>query len=148
MFKCMALVAYTGVMAAIAWLVLLERKDWYIALNSLIYVYWLYRLSRMLWRIHYVEFDDDFLYVKRGRRQEELMIPLENIKDVEIKTVGGVYRVELYYEDVLGKDFYFKPSLFYPLNYRSRDELVFLLQDRIEQAKRRKRTMPANALTS
>lgn len=147
MFKGLALSAYMAMTLGLGWLMLANRNDWYMWLNAALYLYWFYRLAKILQRIYYVEFDVDFLYVRR-RGKQEVMIPLENIKDIDIKTIGGVYRVELFYEDVVGRVFYFKPSVLYPLNYRTRDELVFLLQEYIAKAKRRKQIIPANALTS
>ena len=50
------------------------------------------------------------------------MIPLENIKEVDIKSLGGVYEVELFNAEQLGKKFYFKPSLLYPFNLKKKDD--------------------------
>lgn len=50
------------------------------------------------------------------------MIPLENIKEVDIKSLGGVYEVELFNAEQLGKKFYFKPSLLYPFNFKKKDD--------------------------
>ena len=115
-------------------------------INVGLYGYFLYRLMKVTAKIYHVEFDDDFLYVLR--RGNDILIPLENVKSVEIKTFGGVYKIKLYYEDILGSYFYFKPSLIYPLNYRTKDELVDLLRTKIALAKKRKQPFPANALTS
>jgi hypothetical protein len=98
------------------------------------YGYLFYRLFRMSSKIEHVEFDDEFLYVIR--RKNDILIPLENIRSVEIKTLGGVYRVDLHFEDVMGSYFYFKPSLWYPLNHRKKDALVDVLRHRIDSAKR------------
>lgn len=97
-------------------------------------------------KVYRVEFDDEFLYViSKG---QDLLIPLENIKDIEMKTLGGMWRVDLFYKDVLGDYFYFKPSLIYPLNYKSKDALVNLLWKKIELAKMRKQEIQPNALQS
>lgn len=93
-----------------------------------------------------VEFDDEFLYVHR--KSVELLIPLENIKEIEIVSVGGVYRIDLYSPETFGDKLYFKPSLLYPLNYKSKDELVNLLWSKIEKAKNTSRPMVRNALHS
>lgn len=93
-----------------------------------------------------VEFDDEFLYVLQ--RGQDLLIPLENVKDIEMKTLGGMWRVDLFYTDAIGDHFYFKPSLLYPLNYKSKDALVNFLWQKIEAAKGKKQVMQANALHS
>jgi hypothetical protein len=101
--------------------------------NLLIYGYWLYSLIRILDKLKKVEFDDDYLYVIG--KTSDILIPLENIESVEIVTIGGVYKVNLYFEDSIGKYFYFKPSIFYPMNYQTKDRLVNLLRERINHAK-------------
>ena len=45
-------------------------------------------------KVYHVEFDDEFLYVIQ--KQQDILIPLENIKDVEIVSLGGVYKITLY----------------------------------------------------
>ncbi len=108
---------------------------------------WLfYLLIRTTAKLHRVEFDDEFLYVLR--KNQDLIIPLENIESVEIATIGGVYKVNLYHPDQLGKEFYFKQSLWYPLNYKRCDDLVNVLRRSIAQAKMRVRTIQPNALHS
>jgi hypothetical protein len=97
-------------------------------------------------KVFKVEFDDDYLYVLK--RTGDVLIPLENIKDIAMKTLGGMWRVELYYEDIIGNHFYFKPSLLYPLNYKSKDKLVNLLWEKIESAKRNRPRIQTNALHS
>ncbi len=97
-------------------------------------------------KVYKVEFDDEYLYVLK--RTGDVLIPLENIKDIEMKTLGGMWRVELYYEDIIGNHFYFKPSLLYPLNYKSKDRLVNLLWEKIELAKRKRPRIDTKALHS
>lgn len=97
-------------------------------------------------KVYKVEFDDEFLYVIK--KEHDLLIPLENIKDIEMKSLGGMWRVDLFYADVIGDHFYFKPSLLYPLNYKSKDTLVNLLWKKIEEAKRKKQVFQMNALQS
>ncbi len=97
-------------------------------------------------KVFKVEFDDDYLYIIK--RNQDILIPLENIKDIEMKSLGGMWRVDLMYADVIGDHFYFKPSLLYPLNFRSKDELVNLLWKKIEVAKTKKQYFSTNALTS
>lgn len=97
-------------------------------------------------KVFRVEFDDDYLYIIK--RKGDVLIPLENIKDIEMKTIGGMWRVDLYYEDIVGNHFYFKPSLLYPFNYKSKDKLVNLLWEKIELAKLRRPRIQTNALHS
>ncbi|MBL7871795.1 MAG: hypothetical protein JNM78_09310 [Cyclobacteriaceae bacterium] len=96
--------------------------------------------------VHRVEFDEEFLYVLQ--KGQDILIPLENIKEVEIKSLGGVYEVELFTPEQLGKKFYFKPSLLYPFNFKKKDSLVDILRSNINKAVRKKQHFQANALHS
>ena len=76
------------------------------------------------------------------------MIPLENIKEVDIKSLGGVYEVELFNAEQLDKKFYFKPSLLYPFNFKKKDELVNVLRSNINKVLQNKQHFQVNALHS
>ncbi len=97
-------------------------------------------------KVFKVEFDEDYLYVIK--KSGDVLIPLENIKDIEMKSLGGVWKVDLCYADIVGDHFYFKPSLLYPLNYKSKDKLVNLLWKKIELAKQKRPQVQTNALHS
>jgi hypothetical protein len=111
-----------------------------------VYGWILYLLIRMISKLHRVSFDDDFLYVYM--RKQDYIIPLENIESVEIESLGGVYKVNLYHPEQLGKEFYFKTSLLYPLNAKKMDALVNVLRKKIDLAKSRRQTFQRNALMS
>ncbi|MBL7876076.1 MAG: hypothetical protein JNL53_10450, partial [Cyclobacteriaceae bacterium] len=96
-----------------------QINNWFITGYFLFFVYLWIRMNR---NVHRVEFDDEFLYVIQ--KGQDILIPLENVKEVDIKTLGGVYEVELYQAEQLGKKFYFKPSLLYPFNFKKKDALV------------------------
>lgn len=114
--------------------------------NAGFFVYFFFRLMKMTSKLYRVEFDNDFLYVLL--KNQDMVIPLENIESVEISTVGGVYKVNLFHPEQLGDHFYFKMSLFYPLNYQSKDELVNVLRRNIVLARGRKSEFAKNALHS
>lgn len=114
--------------------------------QTIVYGSFLYYLIKMTIKLQQVSFDDDFLYV--FRKQQDFVIPLENIKSIEIESIGGVYKVNLFYAEQLGDHFYFKTSLIYPLNFKSKDKLVDVLRSKIESAKRKKQTYQKNALMS
>jgi len=107
------------------------------------FIYIWIRINR---NVHQVEFDDEFLYVIQKR--QDILIPLENIKEVDIKSLGGVYEVELFNAEQLGKVFYFKPSLLYPFNFKKKDALVNVLRSNINKALRKKQHVQVNALHS
>jgi hypothetical protein len=113
---------------------------------SIIYMWLMNKIITYIFRTYKVEFDDEFLYVLR--KPADLLIPLENIKEVSIVSLGGIYKITLYETEQIGKEFYFKPSLIYPLNYKQKDKLVNQLREKIESAKRKKQTYQKNALMS
>lgn len=110
------------------------------------YIYLIYVWYRVNRSVHHVEFDDDFLYVMLN--QQDLVIPLENIKDVNLVSMGGVYRVDLYTKDLIGDKFYFKPSLLYPFNHKKKEAIVDILWSNINRAKQKARPIQPNALHS
>jgi hypothetical protein len=112
-------------------------------------IYWVYLLY-LWWRVNqkvfHVEFDHEFMYVKQ--KDQDLLIPLENIKDVNLVSFEGVYKVDLYAKEIFGDKFYFKPSLLYPFNHKKKEALVDILWANIEKAKRKKQDFQRNALHS
>ncbi|MBX2894177.1 MAG: hypothetical protein KF763_01950 [Cyclobacteriaceae bacterium] len=118
-------------------------NNWFVTGYFLFFVYLWIKMNR---NVHQVEFDDEFLYVIQ--KGQDILIPLENIKDVDIKTLGGVYEVELFQAEQLGKKFYFKPSLLYPFNFKKKDELVNVLRRNINRAYQKKQEFQRNALHS
>ncbi|MBY0433327.1 MAG: hypothetical protein K2U26_04375 [Cyclobacteriaceae bacterium] len=125
------------------------KSDRFNPFGILMYGQWLYfiylwiRVNRNVYR---VEFDDKFLYLILPKN--DVLIPLENIKDVDIVSLGGVYRVDLYQPEFMGKKFYFKPSLLYPFNFKKKDALVDVLRKKIGEAKKNVQPLPKNALFS
>jgi hypothetical protein len=122
------------------------RGWFYTASQSVLYGWLFFLLIRMAVKFQEVYFDDEFLYVYK--KKQDYLIPLENIESVEIESLGGVYKVNLYHAEQLGKELYFKTSLIYPLNYKSKDALVNVFRSKIDRAKIRKREFPRNALMS
>lgn len=145
--KVAAFIVYGSILCTIGYFYLIEMGDWFHILYFFSTVgYLFYMLFGMLAKLQHVEFDDEHLYVVK--RNVDYLIPLENIESVEIVSLGGVYKVNLYRAEQLGKEFYFKPSLFYPLNYKKKDFLVNQLRKNIDMAKQKKVSLPYNALMS
>jgi hypothetical protein len=141
-------VLYTVYMGVFGWIVFASFiRGWTtVIFHCGVYGWILYLLIRMISKLHRVSFDDDFLYVYM--RKQDYIIPLENIESVEIESLGGVYKVNLYHPEQLGKEFYFKTSLLYPLNAKKMDALVNVLRKKIDLAKSRRQTFQRNALMS
>jgi len=149
-FKVVVFAVYTALCSGIVFSYLNDGGnviDWFLGvIMAGSYVYIFFRLMKMTAKLHRVEFDQAFLYVIL--KNQDIVIPLENIESVEISTIGGVYKVNLYNAEQLGDHFYFKLSLFYPLNYQSKDALVNVLRKSIDLAKTRRQEIPRNALHS
>ncbi len=140
-------VLYTVILIAFSYYFIVHRDGIFWTIYFLgVYGYLLYLLYRVSAKLQHVEFDEEHLYVVK--RNVDYLIPLENIESVEIVSLGGVYKVNLYRAEQLGKEFYFKPSLFYPLNYKKKDLLVNQLRKNIDMAKQKKVSLPYNALMS
>jgi hypothetical protein len=126
---------------------IMADKEYYNSVFNVLYIAFLvYGWIRINRNVHRVEFDEEYLYVIL--RGQDMLIPLENIKEVDIKSIGGVYEVELYTPEQLGDKFYFKPSLLYPFNYKKKDDLVNVLRKNINKAQSKKQQFQANALHS
>src|SRR5690349_21418597 len=88
-FKGVVIAIYLALCSAIVWMFLQQEDDlfsWILGLaNAGFYVYFFFRLMKMTAKLHRVEFDSDFLYVLLNK--QDLIIPLEGIKSVEISTL-------------------------------------------------------------
>jgi hypothetical protein len=137
--------AFLGIMGSIVASTI--GKGWYYTISQTVLYGWIfYMLLRIASKLQQVYFDDDFMYVYL--RKQDYIIPLENIESVEIESLGGVYKVNLYHPEQLGKEFYFKTSLLYPLNAKKKDALVNVLRKKIDLAKSKRQVFQRNALMS
>ena len=130
-------------------LALLCYETWLRFSSIVLTVSWgviLYRYYVMNQKLYHVEFDDEFLYVIR--KNVDILVPLANIKDVNIKTLIGHYEIIFYSGEQVGDKIYFKPSLLYPFNAKKKDELVNVLWQNINKAKLKQPHFERNALHS
>lgn len=149
LYKASGYVMIVGLGVLVFYFLFQERNgdDYFGMLFRSGYVAWLgYLWWKLNSNVRRVEFDDEFLYVIL--QKQDIVIPLENIKDINLKTLGGVYRVDFYHPEQLGEKIYFKPSLLYPFNSKKKDELVNVLWSNIEKAKRKVQNFQRNALRS
>lgn len=98
--------------------------------------------TQFVFRLKNVSYDDSSVYYTR--KGYEVQIPFEEIKSIEINTPTGIYGIKLYVPSQNGKEIFFKTSLWYPLNFKKKDEQVDELRRRID---RYKRTLPEKNLT-
>ena len=146
LYKYGVLVLAGGVILLFIWAGITKSRNIIEAILPLHWIWLIYLWIVVNQKVYRVEFDDDHLYViKKG---QDTLIPLENIKDVEIVSMGGVYRVDLYSPEDFGAKLYFKPSLLYPFNFKKKDALVNVLRSNIERAKQKPPSFQKNALHS
>lgn len=113
---------------------------------SVLWTYIVYKYIQINRKVFHVEFDDEFLYLIQ--KQADILIPLQNIRGVELKTMGGLYEIKLYSPEIVGDLIYYKPSLLHPFNFKAKDAIADKLRYNIEKAKRKRETLPTNALMS
>jgi len=105
-----------------------------------------YYIYRVFTGIKHVEFDRRFLYVTESGF--DVVVPLDNIKKVEIKNMGGIYKITFFDPIQSGQSLFFKPSLIYPLDFKKQDEKVNRLKAYAWHARKNQEQIPPNALTS
>ena len=146
LYKYGVIILAGAIILFFSWTVVTKSGNIFDAFMPLYWVWLIYLWIRVNQKVFQVEFDEDFLYIIKKR--QDTMIPLENIKDVEIVSMGGVYLVDLYIPEDFGVKLYFKPSLLYPFNFKKKDALVNVLRSSIERAKQKKKSFQKNALHS
>jgi hypothetical protein len=92
---------------------------------------------KLLLRLRNISYDESALYY--GKEGFEVQILFEEIKDIEIKTLTGIYIIKLHNPALDGKGIAFEMSLWYPLNFKTQDAKVNRLRDKIDDHKRKLR---------
>lgn len=96
--------------------------------------FWFPSFLQMIKSFKQVSYDQANLYVKH--RDYEIQIPFERIKNIELKSLDGLYCFELMDEDQLGKYVYCKPSMWYPFNFPKVDNELDRIRKMIGKRKR------------
>ena len=99
-----------------------------------IYIMFAYKAIPAIVKIKNVSYDDSSVYY--DKKGFEVQIPFEDIRDIKIKTISGIYKINLYSPTQDGSVIMFKTSLWYPFNFKKQDEKVNELRDRIDPYKR------------
>ncbi|MCK5468228.1 MAG: hypothetical protein KAI99_06965 [Cyclobacteriaceae bacterium] len=100
-----------------------------------VYVILAYRAIPAIVKIKNVSYDDSSVYY--DKKGFEVQVPFEDIKDIEIKTISGIYKINLFDPSQDGSSIMFKTSLWYPFNFKKQDEKVNELRDKIDNYKKR-----------
>ncbi|MDZ7606740.1 MAG: hypothetical protein U5K79_14385 [Cyclobacteriaceae bacterium] len=102
--------------------------------NAALWGYFAYLIIRSVRRLKNVSFDQGAVYYERDGF--EVQIPFDEIKNIDIMTLDGIYKINLFQPNQDGKAIHFKTSLWYPLNFKRQDEKVNELRAMIEKYKR------------
>ena len=103
-------------------------------LSTIVWIIIFYRAIHVILKIKSVSYDGSSVYY--DKRGFEVQIPFEDIKGIEIKTISGIYKINLFAPSQDGPSIMFKTSLWYPFNFKKQDEKVNELRDRIDRYKR------------
>jgi hypothetical protein len=99
-----------------------------------VYVILAYKTIPAIIKIKNVSYDDSSVYY--DRKGFEVQIPFEDIQDIELKTISGIYKIKLFDPSQDGSFIMFKTSLWYPFNFRRQDEKVNELRNNIDKYKK------------
>ena len=100
-------------------------------------VVWIYvavKSFSMISNLKSISYDDSSVYYQKDGF--EVQIPFEDIKDIEIKTLTGIYVINLYRPAQDGEKILFKTSMKYPFNFKKKDAEVNILREKINRYKR------------
>jgi len=117
--------------------VLMTGENYFMIANFAVYGFLVYKVITHINKIKSISFDDSSIYYIKD--DYEVQVPFEDIKDIEIKSLDGLYEIKFYSPTQDGERIFFKSSLWYPLNFKKQDDLVNVLRDKID---RYKRTLP------
>lgn len=103
--------------------------------SMLIYamVMWSIRISKMP-LVKSISYENDQFYLQL--KNMEIVVPFEDTKGIGIKTLDGIFELELTNPSQVGKQILFKPSLLYPLNFKKVDNEIARINHQIKKCKR------------
>ena len=88
----------------------------------------------MFLRLKNVSYDESSIYY--NKKGYEVQLPFEDIKEIRLQSLTGIYGILLYTPSQGEKEIYFKTSLWYPLNFKKKDDMINELRDKIDAYKR------------
>ncbi|MEQ8474759.1 hypothetical protein [Fulvivirga sp.] len=132
-FQAVCLIPSVLIIGFFFYMLVLRFKIFYLGQVGL-YAYLFYRLyyNRIL-RLKTIDYDDENIFVVE--KGQEIVIPFVDIKEIKLRSLIGTHSIELYRDLGFGEEFYFKSSLWYPLNFKKVDDAVYQLQSKIRRAK-------------
>lgn len=98
-----------------------------------ILIFYSIRWYRDVKKLKSVSYDESSIYYKKDGY--EVQIPFEEIKEIEVVGVD-IFSIKLFTPSQGGDCIWFKTSLWYPLNFKKKDEMVDELRSKIDKYKR------------
>ncbi len=106
---------------------------YYILIYFPVLVYFSIRWYRDIKKLKSVSYDESSIYYKK--EDYEVQIPFEDIKEIEM--VGlDIFSINLFMPTQDGDCIWFKTSMWYPLNFKKKDDMVDELRSKIDTFKR------------
>jgi len=136
-YKVIALTLVSAITLAIlafALIGIVKYDEYYQLLYAPLYIMLAFKAIPAIIKIKNVSYDESSVFYDKGGF--EVQIPFEDIKDIEIKTISGIYTINLYMPSQDGTSIMFKTSLWYPFNFKKQDEKVNGLRDKIVRYKK------------
>ena len=136
-YKLITLTLVSAITLAVlifAVLSIVRYDEYYQLLMVPLYIMLAYKAIPAVIKIKNVSYDDSSVYYDKNGY--EVQIPFEDIRDIEIKTISGIYIINLYRPSQDGNTIMFKTSLWYPFNFKREDEKVNELRYKIEKYRR------------
>lgn len=138
--------AITLAVLIFAILSIVRNDEYYQLLMVPLYIMLAYKAIPAVIKIKNVSYDDSSVYYDKNGY--EVQIPFEDIRDIEIKTISGIYIINLYRPSQDGNTIMFKTSLWYPFNFKREDGKVNELRDKIDRYKRQLGVQQQESLSS
>ena len=100
----------------------------------IVWIYLIFKGFKLLRSLKNISHDDSSIYYEKDGF--EVQIPFEEVKNIEIKTLTGIYTINLYRKSQDGEKISFRTSMWYPFNFKEQDQKVNELREKINQYKR------------
>ncbi len=127
---------------ALVWMMNNDGANWISTVIPILVYLQFHIFFPMFLKLRNVAYDESSVYF--NKKGYEVQVPFEDILSIEIKSVTGIYAINLANPVQGEKQIFFKASVWYPFNFQKKDEVINDLRDKID---RYKRTLPEQNYT-
>jgi hypothetical protein len=132
--RILALVFYGSIMALLLFFLIMEfslnKKFFWPIYFVALYSVLIYKRMKRIFDLKYIEFDDYNIYCQLEGYEEQ--IPFYQIKSINLIDPSGIHEIKLHDPSQVGERIFFKPSIWYPFNFKKVDNVIFKLKDLID----------------